>query len=61
MADKKFKSASNDSPNKFVTNEIIGAGLSLAGGIMGAISAGKQKREAERKERKARQEMQRRK
>ena len=61
MADKKFKSASNSSSNKFVTNEIIGAGLSLAGGVMGAISAGKQKRVAERKERKARQEMKRRK
>tara|TARA_R100000152_G_C6782097_1_gene218393 strand:- start:4172 stop:4837 length:666 start_codon:yes stop_codon:yes gene_type:complete len=35
----------------------IGAGISAIGGIAGAISAGKAKREAERKERKARAEM----
>jgi len=35
----------------------ISAGSSLLGGVFGAIGAGKQKREAERKERKARAEM----
>ena len=57
MADKKFKSAEAESPHKFVPLLAIGAGLSLVSGIAGAIGAGKQKREAERKERKARAEM----
>ena len=35
----------------------IGMGMQVLGGVFGAISAGKQKREAERKERKARKEV----
>jgi hypothetical protein len=51
MSDIKFKSGKNNSPKKFLPALAIGAGVSLLSG------AGKRKREAERKERKARAEM----
>lgn len=57
MSDIKFKSSENQSPNKFVDAFAIGAGLSVLGGVIGAVGAGKRKREAERKERAAREEM----
>ncbi len=57
MSNIKFKSSKSESPNKFVPLLAIGAGASLLSGAMGAISAGKQKRIAERKEQKARKEM----
>ena len=57
MSDIKFDSSKPKSSNKFVTALAIGAGASLLSGAIGAIGAGKQKREAERKEREARREM----
>ena len=56
MSDKRFESSKAKSPNK-IPLLAIGAGLSIIGGIAGAIGAGKRKRAAERKERRARQEM----
>lgn len=58
MSDIKFDSSKSQSSNKFAPALAIGAGISLLSGIGGAISAGKQKRIAERRERKAREEMQ---
>lgn len=57
MSDIKFDSSKPKSSNKFVTALAIGAGASLLSGAIGAIGAGRQKRAAERKEREARQEM----
>jgi hypothetical protein len=57
MSDIKFKSSNENSPNKFVPAFAIGAGISMIGSAIGAISAGKQQREAERKEADAREEM----
>ena len=38
MSDKRFESSKAESPNKFVPALAIGAGLSLAAGIGGAIA-----------------------
>ena len=57
MSDIKFQSSKNSSPKKFVPLMAIGAGVSLLSGAVGAISAGVQKRKAERKEAEAREEM----
>ena len=59
MSDIKFESSKKDSPKKFVPLAAIGIGASLLSGAIGAIGAGKAKREAERKEREARKEMER--
>ena len=57
MSDKEFKSIQVDSPNTFVPALAIGVGASVLTGAIGAIGAGKRKREAEAKERAAREEM----
>ncbi len=56
MSDIKFKSGEKDSPQKFVPLLAVAAGASLLSGIGSAISAGKQKRAAERKAKKAARE-----
>jgi hypothetical protein len=58
MSDIKFDSSKNESPHKFVPLIAgIGMGASLLAGGLGAMSAGRAKREAERKEEDARNEM----
>ena len=57
MSDIKFDSSKSQSSNKFVPALAIGAGVSLLSGAIGAIGAGKRKREAEKKERESRKEM----
>ena len=59
MSDKRIESSKSESPNKFVPLWAVGAGVSLLSGAFGAIGAGKRKREAERKEAEAREEMER--
>ena len=60
MNDISFSSSKKESPNKFAQMLVVGGGLSLLGGLAGAHSAGRAKREAERKETDAREEMDRR-
>ena len=59
MSNIRFESSKNESSSKFAPALAIGAGVSLLTGAIGAIGAGKQKREAERKEAAAREEMKR--
>jgi hypothetical protein len=59
MSNIRFESSKNESSSKFTPALAIGAGASLLSGAIGAIGAGKQKREAEKKEREARKEMER--